>query len=230
MSRNLSNLLQARDEAKFAGTLRGSVYALCGKFFGCYCVIRILGVCILPLPASIFFARSNILSQSALNVVIPPGSYFRPSSGQSTNYPDLVTDLIARTLSFFSFAPSGPEASVRIEDIAKIARQLSLVLVGMIILTSVRTVLRGVTRVLRVTSRRRGASLMVMVLAQLMVGLAQFSFVTYVCSPSINFFILLLPSTGNLSPFNDCPTTELVSSSFFNSSSSGRISHAGCWG
>ena len=70
--------------------------------------------------------------------------------------------------------------------ITSLARQLSLVLVGIIILTSVRRVLRGATRVcvgkyficiishmlaqaLRVTSRNLGASLMMLLLAQLMV-------------------------------------------------------------
>ena len=89
---------------------------------------------------------------------------------------------LAKLVSFLS--------SVHIEEdgVAVISRQISLGLVGVIILSSIRLVLRGVARVrfpssflflsayrhmqaLRVTSRNLGASLMLLVLAQLMVRL-----------------------------------------------------------
>ncbi|KAF7967421.1 hypothetical protein HWV62_34401 [Athelia sp. TMB] len=76
---------------------------------------------------------------SSLNVLIP-------SRNQSTrSYPDLITHLLAYLLSL-----------------------ISLALVGVIILSSMRMLLRGVTRALRVTSRNLGASLMLLLLAQLM--------------------------------------------------------------
>ena len=55
------------------------------------------------------------------------------------------------------------------EDIASFARQLSLILVGIIILSSIRMVLRGATRALHITSRNLAASLMLLSLAQIMV-------------------------------------------------------------
>jgi Kef-type K+ transport system membrane component KefB len=60
------------------------------------------------------------------------------------------------------------ESEIKLEDLASFARQLSLVLVGIIILSSIRLVLRGATRMLRVTSRNLAASLMLLVLAQIM--------------------------------------------------------------
>ncbi|KIK02881.1 hypothetical protein K443DRAFT_96034 [Laccaria amethystina LaAM-08-1] len=79
-------------------------------------------------------------------------------SSSTTTYPDLITDLLAHILS----------SEIKLEDVASLSRQISLALVGVIILTSIRLVLRGVTRALRVTSRNLGASLMLLVLAQLM--------------------------------------------------------------
>lgn len=61
-----------------------------------------------------------------------------------------------------------PSVHIPPEDVAVISRQISLALVGVIILSSLRLVLRGVARVLRVTSRNLGASLMLLILAQLM--------------------------------------------------------------
>ena len=102
-----------------------------------------------------------------------------PSKNQASNYPDIITHFIAYLLLLV------PSIDMRIEDIAVISRQISLGLVGVIILSSMRLVLRGVTRVstsnlllnishlqqqaLRVTSRNLGASLMLLILAQLMV-------------------------------------------------------------
>jgi hypothetical protein len=103
----------------------------------------------------------------------------------ANNYPDLITHFLAYLLSLT------PSIDMSLEDVAVISRQISLVLVGVIILSSMRLVLRGVTRVttcrlsylrkaltfslflnqaLRVTSRNLGASLMLLILAQLMVN------------------------------------------------------------
>ena len=64
-----------------------------------------------------------------------------PSKTQASNYPDIITHLLAYLLLLV------PSIDMRIEDIAVISRQISLVLVGVIILSSMRLVLRGVTRV-----------------------------------------------------------------------------------
>ncbi|KAJ7613720.1 G protein-coupled receptor 89 [Mycena polygramma] len=84
----------------------------------------------------------------------------QPSSA-TTSYPDVVTAAVAELLGKLSFR-------VQFDDVARATRHISLVLVGVIILTSIRLVLRGVTRALRVTSRNLGASLMLLLLAQLM--------------------------------------------------------------
>ena len=66
-----------------------------------------------------------------------------PAQNQESanNYPDLITHLLAYLLSLT------PSIHMNLEDIAVISRQISLVLVGVIILSSMRLVLRGVTRV-----------------------------------------------------------------------------------
>ncbi|KAF8170773.1 G protein-coupled receptor 89 [Pholiota molesta] len=84
------------------------------------------------------------------------------STRQLSSTTDLITDLLASLLSRLS------SAEVKTEELASFARQLSLMLVGIIILSSIRLVLRGVTRALHVTSRNLAASLMLLVLAQIM--------------------------------------------------------------
>ncbi|KAJ8519301.1 hypothetical protein ONZ45_g3744 [Pleurotus djamor] len=82
-------------------------------------------------------------------------------SQQQTSYPDLISKGVAYTLSLIS-------NNVDLAHVARISRQISLAFVGAIILSSIRLVLRGVTRVLRVTNRSLGASLMLLFLAQIM--------------------------------------------------------------
>ena len=63
----------------------------------------------------------------------------------SRTYPDLLTNFL-----FFLYThiwSAHPTAHSEYEKLAAIARQISLLLVGMIIFTSLRVVLRGVTRV-----------------------------------------------------------------------------------
>ncbi|TFK71222.1 hypothetical protein BDN72DRAFT_958254 [Pluteus cervinus] len=152
MSRNIEAMKQQRQRAKFAGTFRGRLYNFCGRLFAYYCIVRVFS--------------------SLANVVIPLG--LRSSSPQKRQtYPDLLTDIIA-TLLTLAAKPSdlpgvgvGTERELK-EVVAVYVRQISLVLVGVIILTSLRLVLRGVTRALRVTSRNLAASLMLLLLAQLM--------------------------------------------------------------
>ncbi|KAJ7038865.1 G protein-coupled receptor 89 [Mycena alexandri] len=84
------------------------------------------------------------------------------SRSSTTSYPDVVTDVLAELLTKLS-------PRVQFDDVARATRHISLVLVGVIVMSSIRRVLRGVTRALRVTSRSLGASLMLLLLAQLMV-------------------------------------------------------------
>ncbi|KIJ25365.1 hypothetical protein M422DRAFT_216812 [Sphaerobolus stellatus SS14] len=91
---------------------------------------------------------------SIINIVHPL------TSSKSVSTPDLVAGLLTRV--FSAFYP------VSEEDIAAASRQFSLLLVGAIILSSVRRALRGVTGALKVTSRNTAASFLLLILAQLM--------------------------------------------------------------
>ncbi|KAJ7447337.1 G protein-coupled receptor 89 [Mycena galericulata] len=94
---------------------------------------------------------------SFVNIFFPP-----TSSSPTTSYPDVVTEAVAELLGKLS-------PQIQFDDVARATRHVSLMLVGVIIMSSIRLVLRGVTRALRLPSRNLGASLMLLLLAQLMV-------------------------------------------------------------
>ncbi|PPQ71403.1 hypothetical protein CVT26_011118 [Gymnopilus dilepis] len=145
MSRNLEALRERYEEAKFASTLKGRIFNLIGRVFMVYCIFRVIS--------------------SIYNVVFR-GSRRASSNTSYTTYTDLITDLLVYLIS--KLYANDQESRISTEDIASFSRQLSLVLVGIIILSSIRLVLRGVTRALRITSRNLAASLMLLVLAQIM--------------------------------------------------------------
>ncbi|KAJ7258067.1 Abscisic acid G-protein coupled receptor-domain-containing protein [Mycena haematopus] len=139
MGRSLEDLRRRRATATFSGTFRGRLVNVSGRLFAMYCLFRYI-TCIV----NIFF----------------PLEAASPSSS-TASYPDIATKVVAELLNKVS-------PGIAFDDVAQATRHLSLVLVGVIILTSIRLVLRGVTRALRVTSRNLGASLMLLLLAQLM--------------------------------------------------------------
>lgn len=74
-----------------------------------------------------------------------------------------------------------PSINIQMDEVASVSRQLSLLLVGFIILSSVRLILERVGRVLKVSSRTLSAAFLLLLLAQLMVcplflGHAQFNY------------------------------------------------------
>ncbi|EPS96199.1 hypothetical protein FOMPIDRAFT_161929 [Fomitopsis schrenkii] len=140
MSRNLDTLKETQADAKFSRTIGGRIFNWGGRLFAIYCIFRILN--------------------SLVNLVVPAPPSANPR--QTSRSVDMLSIGLAKMLSLLS--------SVHIEEdgVAVISRQISLGLVGVIILSSIRLVLRGVARVLRVTSRNLGASLMLLILAQLM--------------------------------------------------------------
>ncbi|KAI0341159.1 hypothetical protein BDW22DRAFT_1446209 [Trametopsis cervina] len=144
MARNLAGLKRQRQDAKFSKTLAGRVLNVGGGVFAIYCVYRI------------FVAIGNL--------ILPSGRGGSTGSTESDGGPrtDFITILLAYLISFI------PKVHLEHDAIVLISRQISLALVGIIILSSVRLVLRGVARALRVTSRNLGASLMLLMLAQLM--------------------------------------------------------------
>ncbi|KAI5888025.1 uncharacterized protein SCHCODRAFT_02639516 [Schizophyllum commune H4-8] len=137
MSRNYDDLTRRFHEHAYRRTFRGRVAAVVGRLFAVYCVVRVVS--------------------SAVHLLFPS------NAGYNTTTSDLLTDLLAYSLSIVS-----REEVIARDDVALISRQISLALVGVIILTSLRLVLRGVTRALQVTSRNLGASLMLLMLAELM--------------------------------------------------------------
>ena len=62
-----------------------------------------------------------------------------------------------------------PSINIQMDEVASVSRQLSLLLVGFIILSSVRLILERVGRVLKVSSRTLSAAFLLLLLAQLMV-------------------------------------------------------------
>ncbi|OSC96409.1 hypothetical protein PYCCODRAFT_1421048 [Trametes coccinea BRFM310] len=141
MSRNLDALKQRQADAKFSKTFMGRIFNWGGRLFSVYCIYRIFA--------------------SLVNLILPRSPPSAPGESTSTNA-DVISFVLAYLLSHLPF--------VRLpqDKIAVISRQISLGFVGIIILSSIRRVLRGVARLLRVTSRSLGASLMLLTLAQVM--------------------------------------------------------------
>ncbi|KAJ3542078.1 hypothetical protein NM688_g6011 [Phlebia brevispora] len=147
MARNLRALKQHREEAKFSRTISGRLFYWAGRLFAVYCVYRTV------------MAAVNVMSPTRVSDAPAPTPQepVRPRTNT-----DVLTILLAHALSLF------PSIQLSPDEVAVVSRQISLGLVGIIILSSIRTVLRGVARALRVTSRRLGASLMLLMFAQVM--------------------------------------------------------------
>ncbi|KAG1838540.1 Abscisic acid G-protein coupled receptor-domain-containing protein [Suillus subalutaceus] len=101
---------------------------------------------------------------SAFNIISPTVSN---SGHSSASYGDIVAHILAWLFSLLPFSATGDEGRPQF-DTPSLSKQISLSLVGVIILCSLRLVLRGVTRAFHVTSRKTSASLMILTLAQLM--------------------------------------------------------------
>ncbi|PVF94582.1 hypothetical protein CPB86DRAFT_817865 [Serendipita vermifera] len=80
----------------------------------------------------------------------------------NTSSPDIITYLLAKFVALFPSIPLSPVA------VASLSRQISLLLVGCIILISVRTILRQVGQLIKSSSRTIGAAFLLLFLAQLM--------------------------------------------------------------
>lgn len=139
MARNLDALQRRRGEIAFRRTLKGRIFVIIGQAFAVYCVFRIIS--------------------SVRNLI------FGPSTEPGLSSPDILTHLLARIVSFL---PLPHSIELTPHAIASLARQISLLLVGCIILSSVRAVLRQIARVLRVSSHSLGAAFLLLFLAQLM--------------------------------------------------------------
>ncbi|KZV88782.1 hypothetical protein EXIGLDRAFT_722235 [Exidia glandulosa HHB12029] len=169
ISSSLARMRRRRAELEFRGTLGGILWLAVGRAFGCYCALRIL---------------STILA------LILPSTRKGPTTTTTTTT-DIGARVIGMVLPYVPLLPIEPSA----ENAEIIARHASLLLVGAIVLSSVRLVLRGVGRALKVTGRRSGqrnvgASVMLLFLAQLM-G-------TYLLSTLIQLRTSLPPSSTEM--------------------------------
>ncbi|KAJ7220770.1 G protein-coupled receptor 89 [Mycena pura] len=147
MRRRLDALRRRHAASKYASTVRGRFVTLGGWLFAAYCYGRVIATGVT------LFLRQLLALDPA-------------EAAAMTNYPDAATGAFATLLGWMP-----PAADVDLDAVARVMRHLSLVLVGAIIASSIRLVLRGVARALRVTSRNLGAALMLLMLAQLMVSL-----------------------------------------------------------
>ncbi|KAG1732674.1 G protein-coupled receptor 89 [Suillus paluster] len=142
MSIRVVALKRNRIAAEYAESFTGKTITLS---WAVYCVCRV------------FSSAFNILSPSVSN-----------SGPSSASYGDIVAHILAWLFSLLPLSVTGDEGGKLYFDIPSLSKQISLSLVGVIILCSLRLVLRGVTRTFRVTSRKTSASLMLLTLAQLM--------------------------------------------------------------
>ncbi|GAW02754.1 G protein-coupled receptor 89 [Lentinula edodes] len=184
MDHNLSDLKRRKQDELFQRTIWGRMYGVVRLCMAIYWIARIIWVH--PLfhsPVSSYTALQTIVK-----VLIYP-NFFASSLSPSTNYPDLISKLLADLLSFIhrrhfgghnhdllSGSDNGQtpaDLGETQEKIKVIARQISLLFVGLVVIISIRMVLRGVSRILsRMTKlklrRNLGASVMLVLLAQLM--------------------------------------------------------------
>ncbi|KAF8264979.1 Abscisic acid G-protein coupled receptor-domain-containing protein, partial [Lactarius quietus] len=140
MTSELRDLQQRYAEAAFDRTWQGHLFVLMRHATGFYCIFR------------------SLVSLS--NVFLPASHPITPSD------PHPGHDLLASTLLLLVPHPS----PITEANLTYATRQANLVLVGAIIIGSIRRVLQGAARALRATpaSRNRVASLVLLVLAQLM--------------------------------------------------------------
>ncbi|KAF8268024.1 Abscisic acid G-protein coupled receptor-domain-containing protein [Lactarius quietus] len=140
MTSELRDLQQRYAEAAFDRTWQGHLFVLMRHATGFYCIFR---------------------SLVSLSNVFLPASHPTTSSDPHPGH-----DLLASTLLLLVPHPS----PITEANITYATRQANLVLVGAIIIGSIRRVLQGAARALRATpaSRNRVASLVLLVLAQLM--------------------------------------------------------------
>ena len=160
MASELRFLHQRYAESNFDRTWQGRLFVLVRHATGFYCIFRALIVrsCI---PYTVFLLmKPNLHYQSLSNILLPT-----PTPETLTDSPQSL-DLIASTLVLLIPHPSPATEA----NIIYATRQMNLVLVGAVIIASIRRVLQGAARALRATpgSRNRVASLVLLVLAQLM--------------------------------------------------------------
>ena len=140
-------------------------------------------VFLVAMHAPVYFSQLQSLS----NIFLPASHPTTPSGD-----PEPAPDLLASTLLLVLHSSS----PITEANITYATRQANLVLVGVIITGSIRRVLQGAARALRATpaSRNRVASLVLLVLAQLMVRVRGLQLLIIIAE--------LVPQTGHIPPLD----------------------------
>ncbi|KAL5520503.1 hypothetical protein ACEPAG_9727 [Sanghuangporus baumii] len=183
MDRNLDEMRKLYANSRYDRTLQGKIIRWSGFLFAVYCAFRTLS-CILNILTP-FQSSSNDIS----------------SEESKSSYTDLIAHFLTYLVSLLPFVYLSAGA------ISAIAQQVSLGFVGIIILSSIRFVLRAVSRILKITSQNLGASLLLLILAQLM-G-------TYLLSTLVQLRTAFPPKNADSSNvFSTLPSYEVFGATF----------------
>ncbi|CAE6446998.1 unnamed protein product [Rhizoctonia solani] len=196
MSRELEHMRAQQARIEFSKTLGGRIWNLGGWLFGAYCAFRVVNSATNLLFLTFGFRQYPTSAPIDMCVPSPAAS----CTGRSTAAPDLISGALGLLVSLV------PGIPLERSEADQVARQISLLLVGCIVLSSIRVVLIGVGKILRVTSQSILTSLALLILAQLM-G-------TYLLSTLIQLRTSFPPQAGGngastLSLFSTLPTFEV---------------------
>lgn len=137
MTTRVAALKRNRENTEYALSFRGKILS---RIWAVYCACRVFSasdhMTLLLLPVHSYTCPC----QSVMNLVSPPLS----TDDKTSSYGDIIAHIFAYLFSLLPAASGKPSINV-----PSLSRQISLALVGAIILSSVRVVLRGVTRVSR---------------------------------------------------------------------------------
>ena len=129
MDRNLEEMRNLYANSRYDQTMQGRILRWAGFLFAIYCAFRTLSVGLIKRPRII---RLIPFIQCILNILIPLHSSKDVSEDSNPSYTDLIAHLLTYLVSLLPFV------HLSAEGISAIARQVSLGLVGIIILSSVR--------------------------------------------------------------------------------------------
>ncbi|ODO09120.1 hypothetical protein I350_02720 [Cryptococcus amylolentus CBS 6273] len=170
VARSLKAMKVRKRRQDFGHTYRGQVYNLVGYVFAVYCAARLL----MCLP-SLFYAPRTAEQDSGET----------PTEGKGNTNGDWISFFLALAISKL------PKGFADI-DVPTWSRGISLVLTGILILSSLAQILRSLSKILRLTSKTVGAGFLVLSLGQL--------FSTYVISLLIQLRTSLPPTLPEADP------------------------------
>ncbi|ORY32871.1 Abscisic acid G-protein coupled receptor-domain-containing protein [Naematelia encephala] len=154
VARSMSAMKLRRRRQDFGQTLRGKIYNIIGYIFAFYCAARLL----MCLP-SIFFSPLSTSNIPSDETSLPSSETDNPKEKGNTNG-DWISFVLALGLAHL------PTGAVDI-DVAVWSRAISLLLTGLLVLSSLTQVLRSLGKVLRLTSKTVGAGFLLLSLGQL---------------------------------------------------------------